>query len=268
MTEIGALIKISTVAHQSSVFCVQNTRVNSGADQRLLIGETSASQFQARIFPDSSAECLWAIPHSLCGDSPTQYHPKFLMAFLSSLPAKAHNIQKNSFLLWQFPTIRFETDEWTRRSMTLNGMRMSTEYFASGSPRVLQLIEQRLKAGQADVVHDVLVYLMQRVLELGAAMDEERALQAESLAAYLGLNAAPVQQLLSSWPLQTLHLTEEIQNGFAGVPRSLTNLSAFIENQLARFSTAFEELKEREAGVLRLIDEVVVRLYNHSRADC
>jgi len=256
--KIGELLEISESPSPQAVFRILR---NSARQQRLSIAEISAAQFQFTFSETSNENWLWAIPKHLCGDSPTQYHPKFLMALLFSLPSKTQNSPTDNFLDWQFPNITFETDEWTRRSMTLNGMRMSTEYFASNSPRVLQLIEQRLQAGQADVVHDVMVYLMQRVLELHASIDEERALQAESLAAYLGLDARRVQQLLFDWPLPTIAIAQKIESGFAGPPRQTANIAALIQNQLARFSAAIEELKIQEDKVFRLLDEVMLRLY-------
>lgn len=268
MIEIGALIEVSTVFQHGAIFRVRELNKNFPIDQRLPVMAVSASQFQDRFLSYLSEEWLWALSQPLCGDSPTQYHPKFLMALLSSLSARTHNQGHESFLQWQFPAIRFETEEWTRRSMTLNGMRMSTEYFAHDSPRVLQLIEQRLEAGQADVVHNVLVYLMQSVLETHIAFDEERALQAESLAAYLELDADRVQALLFEWPLQTAEFIHKIETGFAGTPRSLPDISALIENQLARFSVSFQEIKNQEDKAFGLIDEVVACLYNHDRTDC
>ena len=190
------------------------------------------------------------------------------MILLTSRVATERNLSAAHFLQWKFPAIAFVTQEATRRSMTLNGLRMSTEYFASGSPRVLLFIEQRLQDDQADVVHDVLVYLMQRILQWRTLMEEERALQAESLAAYLGLDASRVQELLFDWPVQISQMSGKIEAGFAGTPRRVVNLASLLENQLLRFSAATQELKDQEDRVLRLIDEVVSRLYNHDLSDC
>lgn len=268
MIEIGALVEVSVDANPQTIFGVHQSSRVLGADERLLVSEPFKQPIQNRLSRDSAGAWLWAIPLPPCGDMPTQYHPKFLMALLSSLAAKAHNCDKENFLRWQFPSIQFKTDEWTRRSMALNGMRMSTEYFASDSPRILQLVEQRLQAGQADVVHDVVLYLMQGVLDLRMAADEERVLQAESLAAYLGLDALRVQELLLDWPVRISQIQREIEAGFAGVPRQVVNLALLLENQVARFSAATHELKNQEDRVLGLIDAVIMRLYNHDSSDC
>ena len=214
-----------------------------------------------------SREIQWVIPRAACGNSPKQYHLEFLMALLSSRVTQAENCPEYDCLQWVFPAIDFQTDNATRLSMTLNGMRMSTEYFEHGSERVLQLVEQRLAAGQRDVIHDILVYLMQRILELRAEQREEHLLQADALAAYLGLDAQRVGELLF-WPMQSAALTQQIEAGQAGTPRRLVDISSLVENQMTRFSCAMEKLQIREAGVLRLIDEIVARFYKFTQSDC
>ena len=233
---------------------------------------TQASQRVQVFIADSSKidlSSLWAIPHERCGESPTQFHPKFLMALLASLPIQTRNPATQNMEEWQIPAIEFETEESTRLSMTLNGMRMSTEYFASGSPRVLQLVQQRLQAGQADVVHDILVYLMQRALELSTAFAQERGQLAESIAAYLGLNQTRVEELLAAlladelWgncQLESAPLALQIENRKIGTPRANINIAALIQNQAARFNDEATHLQAQHERVLQLIDEVVQRL--------
>jgi hypothetical protein len=130
----------------------------------------------------ASGERLWASPRQLLGDAPHLYHPLYLLAVLSAAPVAPHHLMERKLSLrqWPIPRIEWSTDEDVRRSMTLNGMRMSTEYWQSGSTRVLQLVESRLHEKQLDVVHDVLVYLMRQVLDIKEGAQEARALRAES----------------------------------------------------------------------------------------
>ena len=187
------------------------------------------------------------------------YHPHFLTAVRESSVTAQNNRALPCCDLWQFPAIIFTTDDWTRRSMTLNGMRMSTEYFAIGSPRVFTLVEQRLKTGQSDVVHDVLVYLWERVLQLRAEAQEARALQAESLAAYLGLEQARVTGLFQQSDLSSL--IANLENGVAGTPRRALEIAPLVENLLGRLMPELAQFQQRENLVRGLIDEIMLRLY-------
>ncbi len=188
-------------------------------------------------------------------------HPYFISAILSSIVSKKVNRNEVETSLWQIPSIEFTTENETRVSMTLNGMRMVTEFFAHDSPRVLQLIEQRLEAGQRDVVHDVLVYLWERVLLMRATAQEAKDLQGESLAAYLGLDPKCVIALLEDEPLVASQVTHRIKNGEAGQVQRDLNVAALTENLLARLQPELEISKKNENRVLFLIEETAARLY-------
>ncbi|MBV9868277.1 MAG: hypothetical protein JO316_23225 [Abitibacteriaceae bacterium] len=203
----------------------------------------------------------WAVLHEMCGDAPHKYHPKYLMAVLSAgtlLDGESLLATLLSQLLeWPVPAIDFTTEEFVRRSMSLNGMRMSLEYFESGSLRVIQLVEQRLDAGQRDVVHDVLVYLMQQIVDIGAKAQEARLLRAESLAAYLGLQQERVNHLLLSSRLASRRIAEQIQNGYAGPVRRAIDVPALVQSQLAHLRPTLQQYKREENQVLWLLDEIV-----------
>lgn len=191
-----------------------------------------------------------------------KYHPHFVAAIAQSPVAQENNRALPYCDDWNFPHIAFTTDDWTRRSMALNGMRMSTEYFALGSPRILTLIEQRLQADQSDVVHDVVVYLWERVLQLREQAQEARALQAESLAAYLGLEQARVTRLFAETDLT--HLAAAIEGGAAGMPRRALEIAPLVENLLLRLMPELAQLQQQEEQVRQLIDEITRRLYESS----
>lgn len=198
------------------------------------------------------------------------YHPHYLPAVLSSEITTTRNFPQHesdgesSNEEWSIPAIEFTTEEWTRRSMTLNGMRMSTEFLAHDSPRVLQLVEQRLQEKQGDVVHDVLVYLWERILQIRADMDEARTLQAESLAAYLGLQPTPIIELFLSPELSIPEIVRQINSGVAGPPRRALHVAPLLENLLARLRPELEELQSQENRIRQLINEIVTRLYEDS----
>jgi len=250
--KISALIETFDEPHHDAVFCAGY----SPQEKRVRVSEIPCAQLTKQ------RRLQWAVARSLCGDSPELYHPKFVMALLSSNVLPARNTTDTHFLEWKFPAIAFDTNEATRRSMTLNGMRMNTEYFAFGSPRILQFVEERLKEGQADVVHDVMVYLTQRVLQLHASSKEEVLLQAESLAAYLGIDAERVCKLLHptlEGECKNDEIIQQIENGFAGAPRRAVNIRAVVENQLQRFEPEMQEFDQQRSRVLELLDKVVFR---------
>ena len=206
----------------------------------------------------------WLVPGESVGDSPNLYNPKYAMAILS---AQVAGLSRNSEALsaWPLPRIDFATGEEVRRSMSLNGMRMSMEYFQTGSPRVLQLVESRLEAAQRDVVHDVLVYLMQQVLDIRARAEEARDLRAESLAAYLGLDQSRVRRLLSPQRLSATSIADALHNNFAGPVRRALDVPTLVEGQLKNLGSQLRGFKREEQSVVRLMDKIVNRLFRDSQ---
>ncbi len=265
---IGTLLDLHPIFQSAATFSIVCSHPDFKLTQRLKVFAIDSTNIDSN--PAKTANRIWANARENCGDSPTQYNPKFLMALLASLPVQVHNLTSEEVVNWQIPSVKFSTEESTRLSMTLNGMRMSTEYFASDSTRVLQLVEQRLEAAQSDVIHDILVYLMQRALELSTTFTQERMLLAESIAAYLGVQENMVHQLLCEqlknelWEnrqIQSEPLALKIQNGFAGTPRASADVTALIQNQAARFNEEFSYLKQQHERVFHLIDEIADKIF-------
>lgn len=152
--------------------------------------------------------------------------------------------------------------------MTLNGMRMSLEYVQTGSPRVLQLVESRLSAGQRDVAHDVLVYLMRQVMDVRAREREARDLRAESVAAYLGLYEPRVRLLFAARRLTAAAVSAAIAAGFAGPVRRVIDVEALVQSQLHHLRPQLRALRHEEEKLLRLLDEIAARLYVGSGGIC
>jgi hypothetical protein len=186
------------------------------------------------------------------------------MAILSASSPEASENTVAEVLEWALPRIDFATGEEVRRSMTLNGMRMSLEYFQTGSPRVLQLVDSRLQAAQCDVVHDILVYLMQRILDIRAESREARDLRAESLAAYLGLDHERVRLLMLAPKLSADAIADALQNNYAGPVRRALDVTALVESQLSHLRPQLRGFERQEQHVLPLMDEIVTRLYRDS----
>jgi hypothetical protein len=197
------------------------------------------------------------------GDAPGQYHPLFVLAILSS---RSRADEATSLPDWPVPRIAFSTEESVLRSMTLNGMRMSTEYFASGSLRVLDLVENRLKPGQRDVVHNVLVYLARQIVDARARMQEERDLRAESVAAYLGLDFEATRDIFRGGEWNVDVLAEKIESGAAGKPQRDLDVRALLSGQIEYSHDEMKSLQNHEARWLHLIDEISARLYAYSTA--
>lgn len=194
------------------------------------------------------------------------YHPHYVKAVLSSRAAYERNAAQADRNSWLIPAITFTTDGDTRRSMALNGMRMATEYFAHHSSRILSFVEARLAAGQSDVVHDVLVYLWEQVLLMRANARQARELQAQSVAAYLGVDVARVNAFFQATPLSVTQIASRLAAGEAGPVLRQVDICALLENLLARLAPELEEWAHHESRVQHLMDEIVLRLYVHSYA--
>ena len=219
---------------------------------------------------DPASECVrtgwWATERDAVGDAPGKYNAKYAMAVLSSKPAAQVNQAKEHDTVtalpqWVLPKIVFDTEEFTRRSMTLNGMRMSTEYFTSGSQRVIQLIEQRLEVGQRDVIHDVLVYLMRQVLDVRAQATEARLLRAESVAAYLGLDQNRTNHLFLTRRLVPAEIAASLEAGVAGRIRRAVAVLPLLEGQVRHLQPTLRHCRRQERRIMELIDGVTLRLY-------
>lgn len=179
---------------------------------------------------------FYMVPTALCGDSPRLYHPLYAAACLWRTDGELG--------VATLPAIEFTTDQATRRSMTLNAMRMTLEHLQTGSRRVLELVENRLAAGQRDVAHDALVYLMRRVEDERAALQEARDLCADSLAAWLGLEPSATRTLMGRCE-DAEELAARLGAGEAGTPRRSLDIGAICRNQWAQLEP--ERLGEEEA---------------------
>lgn len=245
----------------------QLSRQRSGATQFLVM----ARPRNDRYFVSDRAELLdealgtpasfWfaqplAATADLLGDNPQQLHPRYVMAILSSRDAD------KTFRLRDFPIpmIEFSTPESVRRSMTLNSMRMSLEYFESGSFRVLELVENRLAENQRDVVHDLCVYLMRHLLDIRAREREARFLRAESVAAFLGLSEKNVQQLFLARRLSAASVTQKLEQGHAGTIRRNLNVEELVGGQIALLRPQLQQFAQEENQLFALLDDVVARL--------
>lgn len=196
---------------------------------------------------------VWATPiGEKCADAPNKYHPLYVAAMLQ---CGLFEVDAGGVAAFSVPALVFTSDEFTRRSMTLNGMRMSTEFFQTGSERVLELLRNRLQLGQRDIIADVLVYQYRRVLDVRSEMREARVLRAESVAAFLGLSQPRVETLLLSPRLNAKRLTAQLENGQAGEIKRALNLRALVDNQLRLLKPELLKLQARERTARHLLRE-------------
>ena len=193
------------------------------------------------------------------GDAPDKIHPLFLAATLLSAPPRpVAGIEDIAQVT--VPRIAFSTPEEVRRSMTLNAMRMTTEYRQNGSPRVLQLVENRLALGQSDIVHDLMVYIVRQIFDVRAADREERNLRADSVAAYLGLEEMKVRPLFQSVRLNARAIAARLSDGAAGTIRRALDVPALITSQIELLQPELRELRAQETHYLALLDGVAAHL--------
>lgn len=195
---------------------------------------------------------LLLTPTALCGDSPRLYHPLFPAACLW----RAHVDLSQASV----PAIPFTTEESVRRSMTLNSMRMTLEHFQTGSDRLLELVDNRLAAGQRDVVHDALVYLMRRLADIHAAQRETENLCADSLAAWLGLHPRDTQALLARSG-NADELASGLAAGEAGELRRKLDLGAVCRNQWAQLEPEREVSNREEDALFALVKGIRCKLF-------
>ena len=254
MIPLAELVELSRLHGEGAAFGIAS-KPNGG---RWPVAMTSPEP------PALSRGRIWAHPSVACGDSPTLYNPKYLMAMLTARrptwPLQMGAAPLPTLAEWPIPVIAFGTDEYVRRSMTLNSMRMGTEFFANGSTRVLQMADERLAAGQPDVVHDLLVYVMQGLLDLHIEERELRLLRAEAVAAYLGLDLPRVNRLFLARRLQSKTIAARIETGAAGPLRRKIDVRQLVESQLRHLRPDLQKVREKENLTLNLLDEVVRRL--------
>ena len=280
-------------ASNAAAFHIASRRRNGRWNVRL---PPTATDWRSPLLPIGG---WWAAPREAAGDAPDKYHPCYAMAILSSrmprdplFPAPRFERQDDLVRLptaqafpatlpppheyscntkpvptkrlsikhWRVPEIPFSTAPDVRRSMTLNGMRMTIEYTQTGSGRVLQLIESRLEAGQRDIVHDVLVYLMRQILDARQNQSEARDNRAQSVAAYLGLDETGVCTLFASSRLSASAIARRIDEGKAGPRRRNLQVEPLLRGQLSLLRSDLRGLEHKEATLLWLLDEIVIRL--------
>jgi hypothetical protein len=190
-----------------------------------------------------------AAPREIVGDAPDKYHPLYVVALLTALSDVGDPREL------RLPAIAFSTDADTRRSMTLNAMRMTCEYSHDASPRILRLVSQRLEAGQRDVVHDALVYVMRQILSLREAMHGEQALRAQALAAYLGVSETAL-------PLLSPRRDALVLETLRASTRRAVDIEAVVEMQRRILRAALVPLRRAERHQLGLLDRIVALLKN------
>lgn len=195
----------------------------------------------------ASGETVFLTPSALCGDSPRLYHPLY--------PAACRWRTSGDLSDAAVPSIEFTTDEAVRRSMTLNAMRMTLEHFQTGSNRMLELIDNRLAAGQRDIAHDALVYLMRRLADVHAAERETENLCADSLAAWLGLRPLDTRTLLAR-SANAEELAAGLAAGEAGELKRTLDLTAVCANQWAQLEPERETARGEEDALFGLVKSI------------
>lgn len=192
-----------------------------------------------------------AAPREMVGDAPDKYHPLYVAALLT-----ARNVFPSPQDAY-FPAIHFATDADTRRSMTLNAMKMTREYSQQpvAAPRILQLVEGRLAAGQRDVVHDALVYLMRQILAAREEMMRESELRAAAITAFLGLSPG---QIMALSPRRDAQLAATL----IASTRRAVDVAGVLEMQRRILRGALIPLRRAERNYLKLLDVVVSKLWD------
>lgn len=201
------------------------------------------------------------------GDTPRAYHPLYIAAILTATPVERADLSAKMLGQTRIPSITFGTPEDVRRSMTLNGMRMTTEYIQTGSQRVLQLVRNRLQLGQSDVVHDIIVYIMRQIGDLRDQDRAGRSVRADSLAAYLGIDTARTRELLAPERLVPHRISDAIIANAAGPVKREIDVAKLVESQIALLQPELRELRERESTLLWLLDEMILPLRRPDAAD-
>jgi hypothetical protein len=143
--------------------------------------------------------------------------------------------------------------------MTLNAMRMTLEHFHTGSMRVLELIANRLEAGQRDIAHDALVYLMRREADVRAAQAEAEQLCSDSLAAWLGLEPNATRALLMR-AASAEDLAARLEADEAGILRRKLDLPAVCRNQWAQLQPERNLTREEQDALFALVQNIRTRL--------
>jgi len=132
----------------------------------------------------------------------------------------------------------------------------------------IQWVEQELKRGRSDTVHDLLAYLAEQMIELNKAKNEEIKGFLKWLEREIGCN---IVDLIGKTFLRDYHEADDIAAILAILKRNQQKLSVdpssrkfqeSLEKHFGESLAVLEPLKGRIKATDNLIDQIVYRLYS------
>jgi len=167
------------------------------------------------------------------------------------------------------PPFEFNTPSAQREAQRTKAKEFYTESIVRGDAKnTLQFVKAELIAGRADVVHDLLALLAERMV----AMNQEKRAVAKQfltdLKDFHGIDAHvlnPKTKLDAFWKLEAIDLFAHLQKNVRRLEEQKVRLSKEVEDKIrSRFLSAKEALLPLEGQIAltdQLIDRVVYRLY-------
>jgi len=134
--------------------------------------------------------------------------------------------------------------------------------------KILQWVEQELKNGRNDTVHDFLAYLAEQMIELNKAKNKEIKGFLKWIEREIGCN---IDDLIGKTFLRDYHEADDITFILAILKRNQQKLSVdpsnrkfqeSLEKHFAESLAVLEPLKGKIKATDNLIDQIVYRLYN------
>jgi len=203
------------------------------------------------------------------------FSPYFGLALLNSwllnwrfkLTSSNNNVNAYEIDALPVPKCDFATHKNDRDAMTTN---LIAQYEASDFDRLLAGVEKHLASHTTDVIHDLLAYLAEKVIE----MNKDKQAETEGFLDWLaGYTSLPIED----WRLKTV-VKAYWENGWDEVRRALRQNRKAIEQAsgqnvegrqaLEAVQSEFDQsvarlkpLLERIGSTDRLIDLIVYRLY-------
>ena len=171
------------------------------------------------------------------------------------------------------PLIAFSTPPSERKQLAAKGRELCEQGLAKNDAAdALDLVENQLKSNHADVIHDLLAFLAERMIELNKEKQTTAGKFLGDLKDFHGIDAhslTPKTKLDKFWKLESADVFAHLRKNTKALATQGIRLKETDEEKIrARFQKAKENLVPLAAQIAftdRLIDQIVYALYGLTR---
>ncbi len=199
---------------------------------------------------------------------------KLLFYVMSSLAVK----RRGGYLEWKVQyveklpirCIEFTTPKPERKRLFETGKQLYESYLEKGDPSsVLEFILERLshKPEQADVIHDLLAYLAERMIEMNKERNQEIKGFLEWLEGYLGVkvddlkNKTRIREYHDGSLEELFKILEQNRKVITKIDVKGREVREQIKAEFEKSVATLKPLKEKIEATDKLIDQIVYKLY-------